>query len=432
MRVMKRSPWLVSLGMVFAASVVSGGHARADVTIDQPGSIVLFPKVISKPVIGVGVRDTIIQISNSGNMPVNAHCVYVNAAGFCSITNSIPCDLDSDCPGPPTVPAQESCVRQCVEDDFDIFLTGQQPTFWFASIGRQDTPLDVFVGLDPGNVKPVGTAFEGELKCVETDPTGAPTNGNHLRGVATLVGSLDLSTYNALAVQSTQAVNGDNDLNLGTEYNACPASVVLNHYAEGATDGFLSGTCVGAVCSNTGVACTTDADCADTVSTELTLMPCTEDLEDQVATPVSALALITNELEFQVSVPIQFDCWFNRRLTDIPLSHVFSTPQPFDLADVRTPFAKTRITPVSGSVCLTGDRAGQACTNDDPTDTTNGCPNRSLSPDGSSLGCRQWSGVVGVAEEFHTTAGVGTGQDAFNLHLEGSRPGDIIVVPPGP
>ena len=212
MRVMKRSPWLTSLGIVLAVLVVSGGHARADVTIDQPGSIVLFPKVLSKPVVNVGIRDTIIQISNSGNMPVNAHCVYVNAAGFCSITNSVACELDSDCPGPPAVPAQETCVRQCIEDDFDIFLTGQQPTFWLASIGRQDTPLDVFVGLDPGNVKAVGFAFEGELKCVETDPTGAPTNGNHLRGVALLLGGPSLSAYDSINIQSNQSLDSNNDL----------------------------------------------------------------------------------------------------------------------------------------------------------------------------------------------------------------------------
>jgi len=393
--------------------------------MDQPGSIVLFPKVISKPVVGVGVRDTIIQISNSGNMPVSAHCVYVNAAGSCSVSNFLSCELDSDCPGPPTVAAQETCSHVCIEQDFDIFLTGQQPTFWLASIGRQDTPLDVFVGLDPGNVKAVGFAFEGELKCIETDTTGAPTNGNHLRGVATLLGGTSLSTYDSINIQSKQALDGNNDLNLGTEYNACPANLDLNHFAEGATDAFLSGTCVATVCSNTGGPCTTDADCADTVSTELTLIPCTEDLEDQVQTPVSALALITNELEQTISVPIQFDCWFNRRLADIPLSHIFSTPQPFDLADVRTPFAKTKITPVGGLVCLTGDNAGQTCSG------AADCPNSRVSPDGSDLGCRPWSGIVGVAEEFHTT-GAGTGADAFNIHQEGSRPGDIIVIPPGP
>jgi hypothetical protein len=36
-----------------------------------------------------------------------------------------------------------------------------------------------------------------------------------------------------------------------------------------------------------------------------------------------------------------------------------------------------------------------------------------------------------VAEEFHTT-GAGTGADAFNVHFIGTRPGDIIVIPPGP
>ena len=124
MRGLKRNPWLFGLGVLLAVLVVSGGHARADVTTDQSGSIVIFPKVIAD-----GTRDTIIQITNRSNMSAQAHCFYI-ASGTCSTTTTDYCNMDTDCP------TGETCVLPCNEIDVDLFLTAQQPTMWRVSTGR--------------------------------------------------------------------------------------------------------------------------------------------------------------------------------------------------------------------------------------------------------------------------------------------------------
>ena len=50
----------------------------ADTTTEQSSSILIFPKVVFD-----GSRDTVIQISNTSNSMVHAHCFYVNAAPLC-------------------------------------------------------------------------------------------------------------------------------------------------------------------------------------------------------------------------------------------------------------------------------------------------------------------------------------------------------------
>src|SRR5512143_1570870 len=77
MRKMQRNRglWTLSatvLGMCVTASVASA--APQDMTTEQSGSVVVYPKVIWD-----GSRDTIIQIANTGNMPVSAHCFYVDS-----------------------------------------------------------------------------------------------------------------------------------------------------------------------------------------------------------------------------------------------------------------------------------------------------------------------------------------------------------------
>ena len=78
----KGNPGLLGLGVLLAVLAVSGGFARADVTGDQPGSIIVFPKVIAD-----GSRDTLITITNVRNMPTIVHCIYNNSpSGTCSLT----------------------------------------------------------------------------------------------------------------------------------------------------------------------------------------------------------------------------------------------------------------------------------------------------------------------------------------------------------
>jgi len=438
MCVSKRNPWLFGLGVLLAVLVVYGGHARADVTTDQSGSIIIFPKVIAD-----GTRDTLIEITNKTNMSVSAHCVYINASGSCSPSGDS-CKLDTDCPFLPDGITRETCIRACEPHNFDIDLSPQQPTFWIVGDGRPFNASDLLLGLDPGAVPAQGNTFEGELKCYETmtDASGTPVNGNALSGKACIFNGTDpfdpafgsqVSDYSAIAVQGSGAAganNGDLDLNLNdAEYNSCPKSLVLNHYGDGVTDSFTNST----------------------VNTELTLVPCSEQLEQRIelcfggdrdgkpclvsgdpcpgdgvcqdrgvlGAPVLVNAVALGEMEQQVaSFQVKFDCWYNRSLADIAFNLSVAGGFPGT-------FGKIRLAPpASGKVCWTGTNRGGTCSSDDD------CPDFINSPadDSVSLGCRAWPGVIGVGEEFYTTS-AGKGNDAFNLFMEGSRPGDLIVAP---
>ncbi len=404
---LKRNPWLSSLGVLLAVLVMSGGYVRADVTTDQPGSIIIFPKVISD-----GVRDTIITIVNVSNMPTVAHCFYNDSpTGSCSVTTGQPCRVDTDCP---TTPSPEFCVTngQCKEIDFTILLSGQQPTVWLVSLGRDNPigpppPID---GLEPGQI-PQQPNFVGELKCYVADPSDliTPLPGNSLLGTATLrkgIGrptdtNLDFSEYSAITVATVpSAVLTGFDLQLdGTHYNACPSDLVVNHFAEG----FQAG--------------------AATISTELTLVPCSEDLNNQLAPPARALFEIFNEFEQPVSTAVDVGCFLNRKLSDIPAPDP-SGHGPFSIFTLGSAVAKSRITTPSGKVCYAGDNAGLSCNSD--SDCTNTPP--------TALGCLPPPGLLAVYEEFYTTSllpsGTNVGTAAANSHMVGKHAaGDTIVLP---
>jgi hypothetical protein len=373
--------WAVVTGVIL---LVSAATSHADVTTERSASILIFPKVVfdsSGLQTGTPV-DTTIQISNTSNSMVFAHCFYVNAV-----------------PPDPTRPPSPANRPIWQEVDFEIFLTKQQPTHWLVSTGRLADPSDNRgcavscgdAGFDPGRVPPAGSdPFTGELKCIEVDSSGAPINGNHLKGEATIVttdGRYDTSKYNAVGVLGLNTdLNGNNSDNTlclgggvssscptGAEYNACPQALILNHFAEGATDPIIE-----AFGNGNG---------KSSVSTELTLVPCTEDFENQVPPSVVVQFLITNEFEEQFSTSTTVTCWGNFRLNDIG-----AVGRIFEVGPLRTRFAQTRIFPA-------GD--------DQP-------------------------GVVGIAEQFHTQPVPSpiTSRAAENLHIEGSRPkGDIILLP---
>ena len=370
------------------ALVLVVSPARADVTTERGASVLVFPKVFFDSASTVALQsrgpvDTIIQISNTSNSIAFARCLYVNAA-----------------PVDPTRPASITNPPQWQETDFEIFLTRQQPTHWLVSTGRLTDASDNRpcasgcngAGFDPGLIPPVADPFEGELKCIEVDSSGAPISGNHLKGEVTIVSQLtgDVSKYNAIGILGlNDSNNSDDTLCLGggssqacptgAEYNACPESLVFSHFSENATDPVAQELGNGPL----------------HVITELTLVPCTEDFENQVATQLNVQFAITNEFEEQFSTSIPVTCWAN-----LPLNSIFPI---FDVSVLGTRFAQTRIT----------------------------------SPDTDVTGNVQ-SGVLGVAEEFHQSGternGLCTGapcsRAAFNLHTEGERPnGDVIVLP---
>ena len=224
-----------------------------------------------------------------------------------------------------------------METDFDIWLTKQQPTHWVVSRGRLDDPLDGSCrnvscnpnssgteyayccdsGFDPGHVPPVAPDFTGELKCIEVDASGFPVPGNALKGEATLVEPItgDVSKYNAIGLKGFDTNNMDNTLCLGggvsaacptgAEYEGCPQTWLLDHPSIGAPDLVVDAQSF----------CHSDS-CSE-VHTNLTVIPCTENFEEQKPQPITLQFSITNEFEQTFSASTTIKCWASIDLEDV-------------------------------------------------------------------------------------------------------------------
>ena len=297
---MSKSRWMRRMGGIAAATVVgvlaSGQLARAEVSTDVSGSVLVFPKVVWEGFPSVAyTRDTIIQISNTSNNMVHAHCFYVDGRSI----NGIPAWQVTD---------------------FAIWLTRQQPTHWVASQGRAVNPTDGYgndgSGLDPGAIPPVPEGFEGELKCVQVDASGTPFGGNNLKGEAVIRDSDgDVSKHNAIAILANPDLAGgdpanelrlDNSVFNDGEYNSCPQTTLLNHFVDGSNDPVVS--------EFNEIWCDDDH-CP--IRTYLTLVPCTQDFENQDFASVTVQFAIVNELEQVFSASTTVDCWKTIRLADI-------------------------------------------------------------------------------------------------------------------
>lgn len=371
----------VRVGLVAAAVIVWAGGVSADVVSEQSGSILVFPKVIA-----TGNQDTIIQISNTSNSMVHAHCFYVNGA----LTD-------------PTRPQSPTNPPRWTEIDFDIWLTKQQPTYWVVSEGRLVDPDDEPCrgaavdcpnsGLDPGRVPPVVADFTGELKCIEVDPSGAPLSGNHLKGEATVVTfntcvsgtcsvsgdacsttcpeAYDYAKYNAVGILGNENNNGDGVLCLGggavpsscpngAEYNACPQHWIYTGYSDDGEDSLLD----------------------EEVTPSITVVPCTQNFETQVPTAVTIQFAITNEYEQTFSASTTVTCWADLELASIN--------QVFTEAFVGTDMIQARMRSSAGSN----------------------------------------SGFIAIATDVHTNGTNETARAAVNLHVDGERTGgDVITIP---
>jgi len=294
MRTVKWNAFLSGLCGIAVALGVVAASAHADVTTEKGSSILVFPKVRAD-----SSFDTIIQITNTGNSMVHARCFYVNAALFSTVVSTLPCETPS-----------ATCQPIWQETDFTIWLTKQQPTHWLASSGRSINPFDGFgsdgSGFDPGAVPPVSD-FIGELKCIEVNEFEEPVIGNHLKGEATIktisgddIG--DVSKYNAVGIQGNADAQPSNPLVLdGAIYNACPAKLIVNHFSEGEDD---------EVAEDAGAT-------SSSIHTELTLVPCSEDFENQIPTSVTVQFLVFNEFEERFSASTTVTCFLSTELTDI-------------------------------------------------------------------------------------------------------------------
>ncbi|HEX9834949.1 MAG TPA: hypothetical protein VGA66_18020 [Mycobacterium sp.] len=369
---------------------------RAEVSTDVSGSVLVFPKVIWDGPLANGssgtARDTVIQIANTSNNMVHAHCFYVNGA--------------PDFFGNP--------LWQVT--DFTIWLTKQQPTHWVVSAGRPVNPSDPFgsqnAGIDPGAIPPVVPGFEGELKCIQVDASGTPFGGNNLKGEA-VIKSLtgDVSKHNAIAILANPDLAGDepaNQLLLNNtpesdgEYNSCPNQLYLNHFVDGTPEPVIQAL---------NPELCTDDECP--IRTYLTLVPCSEDFENQLPTAVTVQFAIVNELEQIFSASTTIECY-----------------ETFRLADVDAP---TGACTLSGAACVTDAQcigAAEGFCNKNSVFAVGvlgtGAAFTRISPvnlDG---------GVIGIAEEYHYTDTGFSARAAWNLQQTGNRFDATVSLPGGP
>jgi len=319
------------------------GLARADVlnvATERPGSLLMFPKVVN-----ANGRNTIIQITNTGNSVNNLHCYYLDGQAG---TNGDPI---------------------CRETDFLVTLTKQQPTHWVVGTGRPLNPGDAITGLDPGLIPPVAPGFTGALVCAEVGDDDVPVAQNKLKGEATLEGpGTDVSKYSAIAIQGHPPVGTDSTLSLNnTEYDACSSAGQFNFIPEGATDPVIealgnAGTCTGG--PNAGLGCNANSvpgDCPDplggfftcttggsSVTNTITILPCNLDFQTQVATRFRLNYLVTDEDETQYSFSDSAtrSCWASINLADLP--DALANPA----GPLLGPYATIRVSSASGGPFL--------------------------------------------------------------------------------
>jgi hypothetical protein len=410
-------------GMVGAAIVMGAlGTARADVTSDRAAAILVYPKIIvdTSGVFGPPT-DTEIQITNTSNSVVSARCFLVDTTSHCSNLPSKACKPETattDCP------IGGFCIASWVERDFKMTLTKRQPISWKVSEGLPTFPCDVITnppcpggqsntGSDgsPSSIPPAPEdPFIGELKCVQVDPgdfeprIGLNPANNHagdLKGEATIVSatpdgtlpapSVDARKYNAIGIESTGVNDRDDTLCLGgdvsstcpvgAEYNGCPNVLIMNHFFDDAD-----------VVTHRG-------EVSSTVTTDLTVVPCTEDFRLQVGNTVTLQFLVFNEFEQRFSTSTGVNCFREVQLSDIDTRPgPFGNPQSiFNVGVQGTLTGQTRIRPVAGA----------------------------------TLG----NTVLAVTEEFWTseTGPGGHFSSSGNMHFTGTRAlGDIITLNPEP
>ncbi|HUI24887.1 MAG TPA: hypothetical protein VL403_02290 [Candidatus Kryptonia bacterium] len=344
-------------------------------TIDQPGAILVFPKVVYDLATATNQRDTIIQISNTFNHPADVHCFYIDAR----LTN------------PNARPDPVFNPRRWQETDFALHLTSQQPTHWVVSFGRPVDPTDFFggqdSGLDPGAIPPVTPGFEGELRCFNVDASGNPMGGNWLKGEATiLTRDRDASDYNAIALRAGDSAGNDDNVAIldevgqdtGGRYTACPQTLILDFIAYDQPDPVVKqfGACTPSVPNPAGCP----------VETNLTLVPCSADFEDVIPGNVTLSVSIVDEFENTLSAPVvTVDCWLDSPLDALGTINEQAN-SPYSASVLGSPTAVARFTSTSGG------------------------------------------GVLGVAEETHIDSTGDRSRAAFNLQHEGAQPGDRIVL----
>lgn len=200
------SAWRLLLAAALAAAATAL-PAHAVVSTGAPAALLVFPLIQVDDSTGT---DSLIELTNTAGAEVAVRCLYEDPSGAPAFT------------------------------PFTIRLAANQPVAWRAGAGLATVPGDggTIPALDAG-------AFTGALRCVAVNASGIPVERNVLAGSATLerVSStpalqLESARYNATGFDALPgALNGDEQLVLGgdgAEYAACPASLLLQSFFDGA------------------------------------------------------------------------------------------------------------------------------------------------------------------------------------------------------
>jgi len=397
MRMVKRNPFLSGLCAVLGGAFLLAGTAVADVTTDEAAAILIYPKLRLDTSRGL---DTVIQLSNTSAEPINVRCFYVNANSHCSNDPEQICKTSDDCGGLQTGAV---CIPGWIETDFRFMLTSRQPIVWTLSEGLPifAFPLDGFQRIGPNGQFNYDSAipaapedpFTGELKCIEVGEDEAPVDRNDLKGEATLVlangDGLDAQAYNGVGIQAIAGANdGDNVLVLGgegAEYNGCPNIIILDHFFDDA-----------------------QVPDAGAVRTDLTLVPCTQDFENQQCVTTTVQFLVFNEFEQRFSTSRAVRCFEEIGLSDIDTYERSLTDyNPASTGDLRSIFNVNVQGTLSGQTRIRGV------------------------DDGSPY---HGNGLLAIGEEFYRSPGddlnMVNSSDAFNTHQTGVRASeDLILIP---
>jgi hypothetical protein len=316
---------------------------------DDTAGLIVVPKVLVRdPSLThpTGI-DTLIQLTNTRNEPVSVQCYYVNANGYCGSDEQRPCWEDSDCtivrecvegtcnPGTSSCETAEDCrplLQACVpgwvpSPDFFVTLTSAQPIGWSAKTGlisgRDDLPcFGLLCGTKEeqnfGDVVGVGSPFRGELKCVQLDADDNPAAANDLKIEATILRAtldetqLAASAYNGVGFEAVSAASSLQDrtggvlclgdkpagesLPCAANYAPCPNVLIAEHFFDGAQ------------LPNTNAQ----------VKTSLTLVPCSENLQEASLPPkLRVQMLVYNEFEQRFSTGADVQCYRDTLLSDI-------------------------------------------------------------------------------------------------------------------
>ncbi len=443
MRLLERNPRLSGLMVGLAVLALAGVRAQAqtlEVSSTEPGSIAVFPKVISD-----GTRDTIISMTNTSNLMAYVHCEATNGLGTCGGSpdpdNQVYyCNDDLDCLNvEDPLGAPLANVGPCNIDwqpgDFTFALTAQQPTFWRVSTGRRQDP-NLASGTscaDDGRVCPgfflavndnggAGAAiqpfgpFRGELRCFQVDMNGALTPANSIKGEAFIVEPIQpsptsppflagISGYNSINFEGGQtAVDPEVALLNDTDYARCPTALTFDTLAPGQQDPATNAS----------------------VELELTFVPCTFNTLDPTAFRTQLFTY--DEQESQQSGGDTRACWAN-----------YTGSRTGGLIGRTTPYLRTTAEATHTGNCTAGGPPTQPCTSDSDCGRGGFCDSNSCAS-GTSVGrvcgndgdcgaggvCGPPSSIIGVVETIYGDDG-GAGSDINVMHQLGPGTTDDVM-----